>query len=639
MKIELFAASTHRYRADIDGMRAVAVLLVFAYHLGTSYVKGGYVGVDVFFVISGYLIGSIILSEIDAGKFSLLKFYERRIRRILPALFVTLAACAILAYKLFLPSELLEFAKSYLAATFSVANVFFYKQSGYFEGAASMKPLLHTWSLAVEEQFYVFLPLFLLALRRFTSATRRAAVVTVALLSFVISARGAFHNPDATFYLAHTRAWELLLGTLIALDALPSINGVWARNAWSAIGLASVFASAMFYEKTTPFPGLAAALPCFGTAMIIAAGREGDSFVSRALSFRPVVFIGTISYSLYLWHWPLIVFQNASGLLVQGLSPRGSKLVVLSIAFIVAALSWRFVEQPFRNTRKAISRNRLFQLASTAAAALTLFGVIAVKTRGFPSRYPDEAVKVASFLENGDPATQAQYRVGSCFLTSRNPNAVFARDECLRMDPAKRNDLLIGDSHAAQLWFGLSSTFPEINFLQATASGCKPAFDQPVGADQRCTDLMNYALREYLSSHRVDAVLLAARWDQYDLPRLRRTVGILKKNGARVIIFGPVVQYDSALPRLLAISIKQGNPFLPASHRVAFYRQLDRDMRQLAEQELGVKYISFFKLICSQDDCLEYAAKDVPLQSDYGHLTGEGSIVVAKRLRSIGALQ
>src|SRR5215475_3719766 len=239
MKVSFFTPSTSRYRADIDGMRAVAVLLVFAYHLGTR-VRAGYVGVDVFFVISGYLIGSIILGEIDDGRFSLMKFYERRVRRILPALFVTLAVCAILAYKLFLPAELNEFAKSFLAATFSAANIFFYQQSGYFEGAASMKPLLHTWSLAVEEKFYIFLPIFLLALRRFSILGRRLAVLSVTVLSFLVSVWGAFHSPEATFYLAHTRAWELLLGTLLALDVFPRVLGVMARNAWSAAGLVMI---------------------------------------------------------------------------------------------------------------------------------------------------------------------------------------------------------------------------------------------------------------------------------------------------------------------------------------------------------------------------------------------------------------
>jgi peptidoglycan/LPS O-acetylase OafA/YrhL len=635
MRLRLITPSTSRYRADIDGLRAVAVLLVFAYHLGTARVSGGYIGVDVFFVISGYLIGTIILCEIDAGRFSLLSFYERRVRRILPALFVTLAVCAVLAYRLFLPAELDEFAKSFLAATFSVSNIFFYQQSGYFEGAAAMKPLLHTWSLAVEEQFYIFLPLFLLGLRQFASLGRRVIVLSVAVISFLISAWGAFHSPDAAFYLAHTRAWELLLGTLIALDLLPHCASALSRNVWSAAGLAMILFSAGFYQKTTPFPGLAAAVPCLGAALIIAAGRDGTSLVAKALSLRPIVFIGTISYSLYLWHWPLIVFQGASGLLVRGLSPRNSKLAVLAIAFVVATVSWRFVERPFRDSHKRLQRNRLFQIASAAALLLTVFGLSVVTAHGFPSRYPSEAVRVASFLENGDATTEAQYRVGSCFLTSRDPNATFARDACLKYDPFKRNELLIGDSHAAQLWFGLSSVFKQTNFMQATASGCKPTLEQPLGADHRCADLMNYVFDDYLGKYHVDAVLIAARWDRADIPRLQRTVSTLKAQRINVIIFGPMVQYDSALPRLLAISIQHHEPSLPANHRVAYYQQLDEEMSRLAEEQLGAKYISYFKLICSKADCLEYAAKDVPLQSDYGHLTGEGSMLIADRIRAL----
>ena len=638
MKLSLVKASTAHYRADIDGLRAVAVLLVFAYHLGTARVKGGFVGVDVFFVISGYLIGSIILTEIDASRFSLLSFYERRVRRIFPALFVTLAVTAVLAYRFFLPAEMDEFAKSLLAATFSFSNILFYHQSGYFEGAAAMKPLLHTWSLAVEEQFYIFLPLFLLSLRRLTFVKRRLSVLLAALLSFVLSVWGALHSPEATFYLAHTRAWELLLGTLVALGLVPQfVNVIW-RNAASLVGIAMILAAAILYDKTTPFPGLAAALPCFGTALIIAAGRNGSSWIGTALSLRPIVFVGTISYSLYLWHWPLIVFQGASGILAQGLSPKAAKLVVLGVSFVVAALSWRFVERPFRDSRKTLPRSRLFQIASATASLLAIFGATALATRGFPARYPLEAVRVASFLENFDPATQAQYRAGTCFLTSRDLKASFDPAVCLKNVPSERNELLIGDSHAAQLWFGLSSVFKNINFMQATASGCKPTFEQPMGADQRCRQLMDYVLRDYLRGHHVDSVLIAARWDGSDLPRLQRTVQSLKDRGIRVILFGPMVQYDSALPRLLAISIQQNAPDIPAGHRVAYYEKLDAQMSQLARESFDVRYVSFFDLICRHGQCLEYASKGVPLQSDYGHLTGDGSVVIAGKLRDLGSL-
>ena len=548
-----------------------------------------------------------------------------------------LAVCAVLAYKFFLPAELNEFAKSFLAATFSFSNILFYHQAGYFEGAAAMKPLLHTWSLAVEEQFYVFLPLFLLALRRYSTATRRIVVLAVAICSFLISAWGAFDSPDATFYLAHTRAWELLLGTLLALDFMPHLsNAVW-RNISSASGLLMILVSAILYEKTTPFPGLAAAVPCFGAALIIATGRDGTTLVGSALSLRPLVFVGMISYSLYLWHWPLIVFQGASGILAHGLSPKTTKLVVLGISFVVATLSWRFVEQPFRDSRKRFPRGRLFQVATAAAVLLAICGAAAIAAHGFPSRYSAQAVRVASFMENADAVTEEQYRVGTCFLTSRDPHANFAAGECLKLDSGKRNELLIGDSHAAQLWFGLSTVFKDVNFMQATASGCKPTLEQPIGADERCSHLMQFVFQDYLKTHPVHSVLIAARWDRADLPRLERTVLLLKQQRIDVVLFGPVVQYDSALPRLLAISIQKNDPGLAADHRVAYYEKLDHEMTHFARR-LDVRYISYFKLICQQDSCLEYAAKDIPLQSDYGHFTGAGSTLVAAKIREAGLL-
>jgi peptidoglycan/LPS O-acetylase OafA/YrhL len=638
MDISPAKKSSPSYRADIDGLRGIAVLLVLAFHLGTSKCSGGFVGVDVFFVISGYLIGSIILSEIAVEKFSLLSFYERRVRRIVPALFVMTLVTSLVAYEFLLPAELEEFAKSLLASTFSVSNVYFFHQSGYFEGPAAMKPLLHTWSLAVEEQFYIFLPLFLIAVHKFFPKWQRVLISSVAILSFCASVWGAFHNPSATFYLAHTRAWELLLGTMIVLDVFPRFSGAISRNVASIAGLGLILAAAVVYDKATPFPGATALVPCFGAALIIAAGRTGPSIVGRLLSLSPVVFVGTISYSLYLWHWPMIVFQGISGILAQGIWPKAAKLVVLAASFLVATLSWKFVEQPFRDRRFRFRRRVLFQIAASSAAALVILGVSTLLTRGFPSRFPPEAVRVASFLENADPLTEAQYRVGTCFLTSRNLQATFDRSVCLRQDPNKRNELLIGDSHAAQLWYGLSSVFTDVNLMQATASGCKPTLDQGLGTDKKCRQMMDYVFHDYLPNHHVDALLIAARWDGADLPRLERTVAWLKQQGISVILFGPTVQYDSALPRLLALAIQKNDPRIPASHRVAYYERLDKEMSQLAEGKLQVRYISYFKLFCPQGACVEYAAEGVPLQSDYGHLTGKGSFLMAAKIRDAGTL-
>src|ERR1700675_1653579 len=387
-----------KYRPDIDGLRAVAVLLVLAYHVGIYRLRGGFVGVDVFFVISGYLISSIILSDLDSSRFSIVTFYERRVRRIFPALFVMLISTAVLAYKFLLPSEFVDFGKSFVASTFSFSNLYFLQRSGYFDAPAAMKPLLHTWSLAVEEQFYVFLPLFLVCIRKFFPNKQRIIIVFVALTSFSVSAGGSFRRHDATFYLSHTRAWELLLGTLLAMNCFPAISGTLWRNVASLWGVVSILLAGFLFTSRTVFPGASALLPCVGAALIITAGKSGKTVVGRILSFRPIVFVGMISYSLYLWHWPLIVFQGADGLLTKGLSPKLTKLVVIVVSFALATLSWRFVERPFRDRRFNISRANVFRLASAAAVLLLILGTGIVVTNGFPSRYPDEAVKIASFL-------------------------------------------------------------------------------------------------------------------------------------------------------------------------------------------------------------------------------------------------
>jgi peptidoglycan/LPS O-acetylase OafA/YrhL len=624
------------YRADIDGLRGIAVLLVLAYHLqglrfhGRFLFSGGFVGVDVFFVISGFLISSVILAEISASKFSLFSFYERRIRRIFPALIVMLFITSILAYRYFLPTELLDFAKSLVAATFSLSNVYFWQQSGYFDAPAAMKPLLHTWSLGVEEQFYIFFPLFLVLVRKIFPTRLRLSIMVIALVSFVVSAIGAFQYPVSTFYLAHTRAWELLLGTILSLQVLPQITRPLQRNLAAGAGVILVLAAGLIFTTATPFPGIAALAPCLGSALIIAAGQSGSSVVSRALSCKPLVFVGLISYSLYLWHWPLIVFQGVGAGSVTGVSDRTIKLLLILISCVVATVSWRLVEVPFRSGRLRLTGASVFKAAFGGIAVVSAVGVVMLISGGFPSRFPPSAVKVASYL---DQKWTDEYRTGTCFISSQYAFKDFNAATCLSEDSTRKNFLLIGDSHAAQLWYGLSTTLSGVNVMQATASGCRPTIEQTFFSEDGCRRMMDYIFSDFLPTHHVDALLIAGRWLPEDLPRLARTVAWTKERHIEVILFGPMLQYDSPLPRLLATSIKNNEPGNPYGHRIASYERMDEEMAKMAVNEWHVQYISFFKTLCGPASCTEYAGKDVPLQSDYGHLTADGSILVARRLR------
>jgi peptidoglycan/LPS O-acetylase OafA/YrhL len=621
------------YRADIDGLRAVAVLLVLVYHVrlsaGRFFASGGFVGVDVFFVISGFLISSVILADISASQFSLFAFYERRIRRIIPALSVMMLVTCFLAYRYLLPTELVDYAKSLLAATFSLSNIYYWRQSGYFDAPAAMKPLLHTWSLAVEEQFYIFFPLFLVFVHKLFPRRLRPFIFTVAIFSFIMSAVGALRYPVSTFYLAPTRAWELLLGTILSLDVLPKIVGPLWRNIASASGLVLILIASFLYTTETPFPGVAALLPCLGAALIIAAGQTGPSIVSRALSFKPLVFTGLISYSLYLWHWPIIVFHGMGAFVRSGTSDRVSKLLLIALSFLVATASWKFVEIPFRSGRFKLKGVLAFKTAGIAAVSLAVMAVGLLWAKGIPSRFPVDAVTVASYLDHGGTN---YYRDGSCFLSSGYAFQDFNYATCLREDSSKKNYMLLGDSHAAHLWYGLSTTLDGVNVMQANASGCRPTVEQTMAAEDRCRLLMNYIFSRFIPTHHVDALLLSGRWKAEDIPRLSSTIIWANERKIPIILFGPMLQYDSPLPRLLATSMKNKAPAMPFDHRIAEYQRMDGVLMKLAREEWKVRYISFFETLCGTSSCIEYAADDVPLQFDSSHLTKDGSVLVARRL-------
>ena len=295
-----------RYRADVDGLRAVAVIMVLLFHADIG-MLGGYVGVDVFFVISGFLITGLILKQQRSGTFSLLQFWGRRIRRIIPASTLVGVVC-LLAGTLLLPADFSELAKSLTAQQLMVSNIYFWKASDYFGGTAEVMPLLHTWSLAVEEQFYLGYPLVLIVLYRWSTRTAVAVLFAMAAVSLIIAEWGVWHHPTATFYLLPPRACELLLGGLLVYCPEPHRIGQTWRELGSWIGLALVVFAGVGYSTDTSFPGLTAMVPCVGTGLIIYLNTLQPTRLARILSLRPVVFIGMISYSLYLWHWPLFAF-------------------------------------------------------------------------------------------------------------------------------------------------------------------------------------------------------------------------------------------------------------------------------------------------------------------------------------------
>jgi len=644
---ESFGRPALKYRADIDGLRAVAVLSVMAFHAELNRYSGGYVGVDVFFVISGYLISSIVFSEIASSRFSVIGFYERRIRRIFPALFVVLAVSSVFAAIYLLPSELVAYGRSMMAATASVSNIYFWMHSGYFDSPFS-QPLLHTWSLAVEEQFYICFPLFLVLVRKFFPQRLRISVVVLFFASLLTSAVVVSHSRETAFYMLYTRAWELLLGTILSLGMFPRLQSAWLRNLATLAGIGMIAFSVLIYTPNTLFPGFSALMPCLGSALIIWAGEAGSSLVGAVLSWRPIVFIGLISYSLYLWHWPVIVLRHMGVLVGVGSvtsqkqavlfsSHRFDILIEIAISFALAVLSWWFVERPFRKGRLRLNGRPLFALAGAVMVIFLGFSSWTVLAGGFKGRFPFDAVRVASGFDAGNEESISM-RTGTCFLTTENHFEEFNYDMCLRQDSDKKNYLLLGDSHSAMLWSALSSSLQE-NVMQASTAACEPSL-HPVGSPD-CRKMMAYIFETYLPTHPVQGLFIVGRWQEKDMEGLTSVISWAQQHQVPVTVFGPVPEYDGPLPRLLAYSIAWKKPGLASQHLVPSLGPLDAKMQRMATNVWHVKYISLYQEICSAEACAEYAdaAHTIPLMGDTDHLNRFGASFVVRRLVEKGELR
>ena len=361
------------YRPEIDGMRAIAVAAVVLYHAGAAGFRGGFVGVDIFFVISGFLITSLIRKHVEAEDFSFTEFYERRVRRILPAFIVMLAFCCLVAPFVLLPEDLRQFFDSVLGSILFVSNMLFAREYDYFGQAPIYNPLLHVWSLSVEEQFYIALPVLLVVVHRLRRWSATIVVSALAIASFVLSIWMVRHRPEVAFYVAPTRAWELLLGSLLALGAFPRLRHQHVRTFVAATGLALIVGSIALLSEYHSFPGANALYPCLGAALIIHAETGSTSPVGRLLQLSPLRALGLVSYSLYLWHWPLLVF--AKYYIIRELHWLET-VGIVAASVVAAGLSWHFIEKPFRAAGAVLPQARLFAATVSLIAAFALFGLV-----------------------------------------------------------------------------------------------------------------------------------------------------------------------------------------------------------------------------------------------------------------------
>lgn len=378
-------ANVSDYRPEIDGLRAIAVIAVVMFHLGLG-CPGGFVGVDIFFVISGFLITGIVQRRIENKTFSFTDFFSRRIKRIFPALAVMIITSIAAGYLILLPDDLAELGKSSVAQALFVANFHFASDTGYFAGPAELKPLLHTWSLAVEEQFYFIFPILLFILQKLNRGRLVLLLAAACLISFSASIYGVYVFPTATFFLLPTRAWELLAGCLLALSPRKYKSSGFRDNVIAALGLFVIVVPIFAYDRTTPFPGAMAFPPVFGTALVILATSSSQrNQIRSTLSCQPLVFIGLISYSLYLWHWPVIVFTR---IYFEHLDWK-QIIFATTISSLLSVLSWRYVETPFRNKKIIEKPKNIFCIALSTNILLIIISVFLVTTNGLDFRFPN----------------------------------------------------------------------------------------------------------------------------------------------------------------------------------------------------------------------------------------------------------
>ncbi len=589
-----------RYRTDIDGLRALAVMAVIIFHTFPKVLPGGFVGVDIFFVISGYLITQIILSDLSNGEFSAASFYARRVRRIFPALIVVLIAAFALGWHYLLPAELMSLGKNILASALFSANLMLLSEVGYFDVAARLKPLLHLWSLGIEEQFYLVWPWLLWAVPR----TWLTLVIILAMAtSFALNVSMVEHHPSETFYLPFTRAWELLAGAVLVQFPRPKD----ANNEFLAFaGIIAITGSFFLVDARTVFPGWAAALPVGGTMLLL---QSEGSFVNRfPLANRLAVNVGLISYPLYLWHWPLLVFAELFKFKPLTDLERG---LVVALTFMLAWLTYKVIERPIRFGRISFIRPLCACMGALVVAAL-------VPALGYGPPLPESIIRLITL-----PDAREGLRVHECMLLDSDTNGFFSN--CV--DQKHPLIAVWGDSTASALIPGLRKLQETADFgiAQFTVSSCPPLLVRLSSMTDLCLE-RNQKIVSLIGASSADVVLLHAYWDaSYTTDKLGPTIEALRaQNVRRIVIFGPVPVWRGGLPAVVSTYFRRTGAVIP--ERTWQYVETssgDAKMRKIA-LSLGLDYISARDALCNVRGCVTRVGNSL-VARDTVHLTQTGS--------------
>lgn len=613
-------AAKLKYRPEIDGLRAVAVLAVILFHADVPGMSGGYVGVDVFFVLSGYLITGILLRELDAGQFSIASFYERRIRRILPALFLVLVVCIPVGWFLMNPYAFWRFGQGLVAVTLFSSNILYWQTTNYFTEKMG-NPLLHTWSLGVEEQFYLFFPLLLMLVWRFGRKWLWWAIGFIALASLAISqvsvASGAV---VAAYYLAPSRAFELMVGSMVAMAAfqerIPELPRYWnGFLGWA--GLAAILWGVGMFTEETPFPGLHALIPTLGTAAMLAFVRVEDT-LGRLLSMKLMVTVGLVSYSAYLWHQPIFAFVH-----IAGFRPGSLVSVALGLASVVLAwLSWRYVEGPFRD-RQRMSRRTIFRWAAISSGLMIAIGVFIMVTHGVSGRFTDDEVKWWQYTDIRKHGTYTMQRFDEHIgpFTDRPGKKVLVIGDSYGQDFAN----MVFEAGAWQDAEVRSVTVPfecQVVYVDRDVSSYIPGNKRPLCETNRIKRAMDQV-------QEADIIILVSRWQKWAAELLPQTIAHMKlRPDQRLFVIGPKDFGPVDIRELLALG-REGRlakrQLVPDS-----VLQVNDLLKRTLPKEVFVDQIG---ALCGDGDACPLVVGDDKLISYDGlHLTQEGARYLGERV-------
>ncbi|MDR1912499.1 MAG: acyltransferase [Helicobacteraceae bacterium] len=621
-----------KYRPEIDGLRAFAVLSVILFHAGFPYLKGGFVGVDIFFVISGYLITTIILSELNDGVFTIIGFYERRVRRILPALFFILTFSIILAYFLLSPDDLIRFSKSAIASVLFTANYFFaFSTSYYFAPNIETEPLLHFWSLGVEEQFYLFFPILTIILWRFHQRERERIsplflFVLIILVCLSFAWANYFSYYPHIFYDTASRGFELLIGSLTAVYTLrfgAPLNKTISQIL-SAIGFLFVIFAVLYLSNEFIIPSFWSFIPTIGAALIILFANR-QTLTGRLFSAKPIVFIGLLSYSLYLWHWVLFAFAK----LIFGELKLYITLALIALTFFLSYISWRFVEKPFRN-KNLLSRKQVFIFALCAALSLITIASVFIATKGVLNRFSDE---------ERDLLTSSQFR--ALYVAKKETElrgTAFIQDERKRV-------FIIGDSYSQDfinmLYEGelLSNSQIISRYVSAT---CQVYIDKEDWRKflepkeiKTCEYIFNRADNPEIASlaKSADLIIIASNWKEWAAKRLPQTIENLRITPkAQIIVIG-AKQFGTINARsYIGFSVEEKRS-IKNTIDVDFIKLNEMMKEEFSDQ--NILFIDLLTLICGKNakSCPVFTPEGKLISYDGGHLTQAGAKYIGETLK------